>query len=112
MKLIIVESPNKIKKIKKFVGNEYTVLATCGHLYNLKKKIDPFNPAYELLPKKTKYAKGIQHCWNEGGSQGGGRELYIATDNDRSGDGISGEILDLLGLTCENVGVYRSTFNE
>lgn len=108
MDLIIVESPNKVKKIKKIVstyGNgNFVVLPTCGHLFNLKKKFDILNPQYEIIPKKQKYVTAIKNefakCAN----------VYIASDMDRSGEGIAGEIVDLLKLDITKT--KRIIFNE
>ncbi len=108
MDLIIVESPNKVKKIKKIVSTyghgNFVVLPTCGHLFNLKKKFDILNPQYEIIPKKQKYVTAIKNefakCTN----------IYIASDMDRSGEGIAGEIVDLLKLDINKT--KRIIFNE
>ena len=108
--LVIVESPAKVKTIKKFLGSNYEVAASMGHVRDLPKSqmgIDienDFEPKYitirgkgELLAKLRKSAKGASH-------------IYLATDPDREGEAISWHLISALKLDEKKV--RRITFNE
>ena len=108
--LVIVESPAKVKTIKKFLGSNYEVAASMGHVRDLPKSqlgIDvdnDFEPKYitirgkgELLAKLRKAAKGAD-------------KIYLATDPDREGEAISWHLITALNLGDKNVS--RITFNE
>ena len=108
--LVIVESPAKVKTIKKFLGSNYEVAASMGHVRDLPKSqmgIDienDFEPKYitirgkgELLAKLRKSAKGASH-------------IYLATDPDREGEAISWHLITALKLDEKKV--RRITFNE
>lgn len=108
--LVIVESPAKAKTIKKFLGSNYKIEASMGHVRDLPKSqlgvdVDnDFEPKYitirgkgELLSKLKKEAKKAN-------------KIYLATDPDREGEAISWHLYHLL-KTDKNM-VYRITFNE
>ncbi len=108
--LVIVESPAKVKTIKKFLGSDYEVAASMGHVRDLPKSrlgIDVENgcePKYitirgkgELLAKLRKSAKSADR-------------VYLATDPDREGEAISWHLMTALGLDPEKM--KRITFNE
>ena len=108
--LVIVESPAKVKTIKKFLGSDYEVAASMGHVRDLPKSrlgIDVENgcePRYitirgkgELLAKLRKSAKAAER-------------VYLATDPDREGEAISWHLMTALGLDPEKM--QRITFNE
>lgn len=108
--LVIVESPAKVKTIKKFLGKNYEVLASNGHVRDLPKSqlgIDvdgDFEPKYitirgkgEVLAKLRKEVKKAD-------------KIYLATDPDREGEAISWHLYYALKL--ENKKVYRISFNE
>lgn len=108
--LVIVESPTKVKTIKKFLGSNYEVMASQGHVRDLPKSqlgIDPENdyePKYitirgkgELLAKFRKEVKKAD-------------KVYLATDPDREGEAISWHLMQALKLEGKNVS--RITFNE
>ncbi len=99
MKLIIVESPSKAKKIEGFLGSEYKVRASVGHIRDLpknnKKAIDiegGFIPHYEVDPKKLPVIKEIKDLARKAS------HIYLATDPDREGEAIAWHIADELGL--------------
>lgn len=104
MPLLIIESPNKIKKLQSILGNSYSVLATVGHFMKLSKKdmgIDSnFEPQYTIDPKKRDVVNRIKaEAKNH-------KEIYIATDPDREGEGIAKHIYDMLpkkGKTIKRV---------
>ena len=108
--LVIVESPAKVKTIKKFLGKNYEVLASNGHVRDLPKSslgIDvdnDFEPRYitirgkgNLLSSLRKEVKKADH-------------IYLATDPDREGEAISWHLLEALNLKGKDV--KRITFNE
>ena len=108
--LVIVESPAKVKTIKKFLGSAYTVEASMGHVRDLPKSqmgIDiehDFEPKYitirgkgDLLAKLRKEAKTASR-------------VYLATDPDREGEAISWHLITALNLDPKKV--KRITFNE
>ena len=108
--LVIVESPAKVKTIKKFLGSNYTVAASQGHVRDLPKSqlgIDvenDYEPKYitirgkgEILATLRKEAKKSD-------------KVYLATDPDREGEAISWHLYDTLGLKEENYD--RIVFNE
>ena len=107
--LIIVESPSKIKTLKKFLGSEYLVEASVGHIRDLAKKdmgvdIDnDFTPTYVVSDDKTKVVKQLKK------SAKGVDKILLATDPDREGEAISWHILELLK---PKVPVQRLVFNE
>ena len=109
--LIIVESPAKVKTIKKYLGANYTVDASQGHVRDLPKsrmgvKVEnDYEPEYitirgkgELLSKLRKEAKAAD-------------KVYLATDPDREGEAISWHLLNSLNLDPKKK-VYRISFNE
>ena len=108
--LVIVESPAKVKTVKKFLGSNYEVAASNGHVRDLPKSqmgIDienDYEPKYitirgkgELLASLRKEAKKAD-------------KVYLATDPDREGEAISWHLMHALKL--ENKKTYRITFNE
>ncbi len=109
MKLIIVESPSKAKKIEGFLGKEYIVRASVGHVRDLpksnKKAIEienGFKPHYEVDPKKLPVLKELRDYARKAS------HIYLATDPDREGEAIAWHIKDELKLdTAERV-----TYNE
>lgn len=121
-KLVIVESPAKAKTISKYLGSDYEVLASVGHIRDLaeprdvpadKKKgplgkfsidIDnDFEPFYVVSPGKTKTVTDLKKALK------GAEELYLATDEDREGEAIAWHLLEVLK---PKVPVHRMVFNE
>ena len=108
--LVIVESPAKVKTIKKFLGANYQVAASNGHIRDLPKSqlgidvANDYEPKYitirgkgDILASLKKEAKKAE-------------KIYLATDPDREGEAISWHLLTALKL--EGKKVYRITFNE
>ncbi len=109
-KLVIVESPNKIKSIQKYLGEGYSVMASKGHVRDLPKSslgidIDHgFTPNYKNMPDKKEVIKSLKAAASEADF------VYLATDPDREGEAISWHLAQILGLSLEqNNRVY---FNE
>jgi DNA topoisomerase-1 len=108
-KLVIVESPSKIKTLKKFLGEDYIIEASVGHICDLSKKdmgIDienQFTPTYEVSPDSKKVVANLKKVLKNVD------ELYLATDPDREGEAISWHLIEQLK---PKVPVKRLVFNE
>ena len=107
MDLMLVESPNKIKKIKAILGNDWQIIATAGHFRDLPLKqmgIDPetFALAYEYSPDKTvgenTYPGGEAVINKIRQASGQCQNIYLATDPDREGEAISWHLYECLSL--------------
>ena len=107
--LIIVESPSKIKTLKKFLGTEYQIEASVGHIRDLPKKnlgIDlenNFTAKYEVSDQSKKVVKTLKSVLK------GVDTIYIATDPDREGEAIAWHLIDELK---PKIPVKRMVFNE
>lgn len=117
MKLLIVESPSKAKTIEKYLGKEYTVRASVGHIRDLpksnKKAIDiesGFIPHYEISKGKDKVVNELQNLSKKAD------EILLATDPDREGEAISWHLAELLNSDKGNKktkkNIKRVSFNE
>ena len=112
--LVIVESPTKVKTIKKFLGSNYEVAATNGHVRDLPKSSLGIDIEHNYEPKYiTIRGKGdvLAHLRKEVKKA---EKIYLATDPDREGEAISWHLLYALKLEekLEEKKVYRITFNE
>ena len=108
--LVIVESPAKVKTIKKFLGANYEVMASQGHVRDLPKSQLGFDPEHDYEPKYiTIRGKGdlLASLRKEVKKAD---KVYLATDPDREGEAISWHLYYALKL--ESKKVYRITFNE
>ena len=114
--LLIVESPNKIKSIKKYLGSDYEVLASFGHVRDLIKKNGAVNPEdnfamkYEIPAKSAKHVDEIVKAAKQADT------IYLATDPDREGEAISWHIAEILKSKrgMANIGdkLQRVVFHE
>ena len=108
--LLIVESPNKISKIKEYCGDGYEVVATYGNIYTIKDLdlviTNKFLPKYELLKDgtKTKNNKKIKEMCKKAS------RIILATDNDREGEHIAYQVCSLCNLPVDST--PRIRFNE
>ena len=107
--LVIVESPAKAKTIEKFLGADYKVLSSYGHIRDLKKKefsIDTTNfaPQYEIPSEKTKLVNELKAEAKNAGT------VWLASDEDREGEAISWHLYEVLGLKPEQT--KRIVFHE
>ena len=107
--LVIVESPSKAKTIGKYLGPEYTVKASMGHLRDLPKStmgvdLDSFAPEYIPVPGKEKLIEELRQASKDA------KTVYLATDPDREGEAISWHLKELLNLSDSKA--QRVTFNE
>ncbi len=107
--LVIVESPAKAKTIEKFLGDEYKVMSSYGHIRDLKKKelsIDTktLEPDYEIPAEKTKLVSELKsHAKNA-------EKIWLASDEDREGEAISWHLCEVLGL--DEAKTSRIVFHE
>jgi len=114
MNLVIVESPAKAKTIKKYLGKDFDVYASYGHVRDLVPKegaVDPnnhFAMKYQVIERNDKHVKTIISKLKNADS------LYLATDPDREGEAISWHLYELLNdkKKLKNKTVHRVVFNE
>jgi DNA topoisomerase-1 len=112
--LVIVESPAKAKTIEKYLGRDFKVLASYGHVRDLVPKkgaIDPdhdFAMKYEIIEKNEKHVNAIKKALKKADA------LYLATDQDREGEAISWHLYELLKEDGDlnKKDVHRVVFNE
>src|SRR4029450_6560217 len=96
MTVVVVESPAKAKTINKYLGKDFTVLASYGHVRDLVPKegaVDPeqnFAMRYELIEKNEKHVEARSKAAKSAES------IYLATDPDREGEAISWHIAEIL----------------
>lgn len=112
-KLVIVESPHKSKTIEKYLGKDYKVVSSLGHIRDLSTSgkfgfgVDVennFKPDYKIIKGKSKLVKELKKDIKDADF------VYLATDPDREGEAISWHLYDTLGLKEENYD--RIVFNE
>ena len=108
--LVIVESPAKAKTINKYLGRDYKVLASMGHVRDLPKSklgvdVDEgFAPVYELLASRKKVIAELKSAAKDA------TDIYIATDPDREGEAIGWHLAEELGAKKKKI--HRLMFNE
>ncbi len=108
--LLIVESPAKAKTIEKYLGKDFTVRSSYGHVRDLEKgnhAVDVqnnFAPHYVISPEKRKVVKELQDLVNKVD------EVWLATDEDREGEAISWHLCEVLGLDAD--ATKRIVFRE
>ena len=107
--LVIVESPAKAKTIEKFLGSDYKVMSSYGHIRDLKKKemsIDTgtLEPEYEIPEEKEKLVKELKANAQKA------EKVWLASDEDREGEAISWHLCEVLGLDEEKTN--RIVFHE
>lgn len=112
--LLIVESPAKAKTINKYLGKDFEVMASYGHVRDLKPKegaVDPdhdFAMAYEVIDKSAKHVDAIAKAARKSDA------IFLATDLDREGEAISWHVYEILrerGLVADKP-VHRVVFSE
>lgn len=108
--LVIVESPAKVKTIKKFLGSNYEVAASNGHVRDLPKSQLGFDVEHDYEPKYITIRGKGDILANLRKEVKKAEKVYLATDPDREGEAISWHLLKALKL--EDKKVYRITFNE
>ena len=107
--LVIVESPAKAKTIEKFLGKDYKVMSSYGHIRDLKKKemsidTETLEPEYEIPEEKMKLVKELKSNAEKAD------KVWLASDEDREGEAISWHLCEVLGLDEEKTN--RIVFHE
>src|SRR4030043_2159632 len=107
--LVIVESPAKAKTINKYLGSDFEVKASMGHVRDLPSKglsVDlenNFEPTYDVMPGKKRTVASLKSAAKNCD------KLYLATDLDREGEAIAWHLTKLLGMPEEKT--FRAIFN-
>src|SRR3954467_1117275 len=110
--LVIVESPAKAKTIGKYLGKQYTVKASLGHVKDLPKKnlsvdVDnDFKPVYEVIEGKKKLMAELKQAAKSA------EAVYLAADPDREGEAICYHLQEELGEKKNGPKIFRVMFNE
>ena len=108
--LVVVESPTKVRTLKKYLGQSYNIAATVGHIKDLPKKEmgidveDGFKPKYKTIPGKQKIIKTLRQA------AGDATIVYLAPDPDREGEAIAWHTADILKKTGRKF--HRVLFHE
>ena len=112
--LVIVESPAKAKTIEKYLGKDYSVLSSVGHVRSIAKKTasktppvdvnNNFETTYEIDPEKRKVIAELKKAVKNSD------EVWLATDDDREGEAIAWHLTEVLGLDAKKT--KRIVFNE
>ncbi len=114
-KLVIVESPSKSKTIKQYLGEDFEVLSSKGHIRDLSISNvgglgldieNDFKPSYSTLQDKQKIIQELQKHAKKA------KEIYLATDPDREGEAISWHLKEVLAPKAKNTPFHRVIFNE
>lgn len=114
MNLVVVESPAKAKTIKKYLGKDFDVLASYGHVRDLVPRdgaVDPeqgFHMHYQVIEKNERHVQAIAKALRKASA------LYLATDPDREGEAISWHLYELMreNQVLHDKPVHRVVFNE
>ncbi len=108
--LVIVESPAKAKTIEKFLGKDFKVMSSFGHIRDLRKKDlgveieNNFKPVYEISPEKKKLVGELKSAAQKA------ETIWLASDEDREGEAIAWHLSEVLNLKEENT--KRIVFHE
>ena len=112
--LVIVESPAKCKTIEKYLGKDYTVLASYGHVRDLIPKEGAVDPDHEFAMKYQVIDRNQRHLQEIAKSVKSAETLYLATDPDREGEAISWHVFEYLKekKLLKNKDIKRVVFHE
>lgn len=107
--LVIVESPAKAKTIQNYLGDDYKVMSSYGHIRDLKKKnfgidLDTFQPEYEIPKDKVSIVKELKAAASKA------ENVWLASDEDREGEAISWHLAEVLNLPIQDA--RRIVFHE
>src|SRR5215212_2433401 len=108
--LVVVESAAKAKTIEKFLGRDYVVRASYGHVRDLPENVlgvdtdHDFEPTYVVTPEKKDVVKRLKD------EAKGAEAVYLATDPDREGEAIAWHLVDAMGL--KGKAIHRIEFHE
>ncbi len=108
--LVVVESPTKVKTIKKFLGSGFDVVASMGHIKDLPKSTlgidleNNFEPTYNVIEAKKKTIDELKKAAKNA------ENIYLAPDPDREGEAIAWHISEV--VNAKNKNIYRVLFND
>ncbi|MFC1857708.1 type I DNA topoisomerase [Thermodesulfobacteriota bacterium] len=108
--LVVVESPTKVRTLKKYLGKDYNVAATVGHIKDLPEKEigikieEGFKPTYKTIPGKQKIIRSLKQA------AGDAQKIYLAADPDREGEAIAWHAAEVLKKKGRDF--YRVLFHE
>ncbi|RKZ34025.1 DNA topoisomerase I, partial [bacterium] len=108
--LVIVESPTKCRTLRRYLGKDFTVVASVGHIVDLPRKElavnvkNNFKPKYVIIPGKKKFIDEIKQLAR------GADNIFLASDPDREGEAIAWHISRFIDSKGKNI--YRVLFNE
>ncbi|HEX7416273.1 MAG TPA: toprim domain-containing protein, partial [Smithellaceae bacterium] len=103
--LVVVESPTKVKTIKKFLGSDFNVVASMGHIKDLPKSVlgidleNNFEPTYNVIEAKKKTIDELKKAAKNA------ENIYLAPDPDREGEAIAWHISEV--VNAKNKNIYR-----
>src|SRR4030042_3940621 len=109
--LIIVESPTKARTLSQFLGKDYQIVSTMGHIRDLPaKKLasdskNDFQPEYVLLPKKKEAITAIKNASKKA------KKIFLATDPDREGEAIAYHVGEILTISTNKYQLQRISFH-
>jgi len=114
MNVVVVESPAKAKTINKYLGDDYTVIASYGHVRDLPAKDGSVKPDQNFSMEWEVDGRAVQRIAEIAKAVKGATKLYLATDPDREGEAISWHVLQVLNdrKALKGVDVKRVVFNE
>jgi DNA topoisomerase I len=114
MNVVVVESPAKAKTINKYLGGDYTVIASYGHVRDLPAKDGSVKPDQNFAMEWEVDGRAVQRIGDIAKAVKGASKLYLATDPDREGEAISWHVLQVLNdrKALKGVDVKRVVFNE
>src|SRR5271165_5550066 len=114
MKVVVVESPAKAKTINKYLGKDYTVLASYGHVRDLPAKDGSVRPDEDFAMSWEVDARAEKRLKEIASALKGASHLYLATDPDREGEAISWHVEEVLRQrkALGGIDVQRVVFNE
>ena len=114
MNVVVVESPAKAKTINKYLGKDYTVLASYGHIRDLPSKDGSVEPEQDFAMHYQNDAKSAKHIKDIADALNGAENLYLATDPDREGEAIAWHVMKVMEekKKLKNAKVSRVVFNE
>ena len=112
-RLLVVESPGKMRKLSSYLGNGWRVEATMGHIRDLPEndlglniEDGTFKPTYRIIPGKENVVKRLKTA------VAGASEIFLASDPDREGEAIAHHVLGICKKEAANKKVFRVTFNS
>jgi DNA topoisomerase-1 len=110
--MVVVESPAKARTIKKYLGGDYLVEASAGHIKDLPKSalgvdVDKdFSPTYSVIPNKKKTVDKLKKAARDA------EDIYLAADPDREGEAICQHLAEILSTPKKKRKIFRVLFNE